>query len=167
MQKLSGTSSGKNNKSCRIFYNESKKIEFAFFWFFYDFLHILQDQLNGFTIRDSLSQRGPRKVLDSYKHALGSHLGPWKDWKACNWVPGGRPLAALPDSGEVAAGVGVERVGGLVAHLGTDLRARRGSRSGRRWWTAAPSGGCHWSDRSDEWIRAGCVRARRGAHVRH
>jgi hypothetical protein len=43
MQKLSGTSSGKNNKSCRIFHNESNKIEYAFVRFFYDFLRILQD----------------------------------------------------------------------------------------------------------------------------
>jgi hypothetical protein len=43
MQKLSGTSLGKNKKSCRIFHNKSNKIEFAFFWFFYDFLRILQE----------------------------------------------------------------------------------------------------------------------------
>jgi hypothetical protein len=43
MQKLSGTSSGKNNKSCRIFHIESNKIGFSFFWFFYVFLRILQD----------------------------------------------------------------------------------------------------------------------------
>jgi hypothetical protein len=43
MQKLTGTSSGKNNKSCGIFHNKSNKIEFAFFWFFYDFLRILQE----------------------------------------------------------------------------------------------------------------------------
>jgi hypothetical protein len=42
MQKLSGTSSGKNNKSCGIFYHESNKIGFAFFWVFYDFLRNLQ-----------------------------------------------------------------------------------------------------------------------------
>jgi hypothetical protein len=43
MQKLSGTSSGKNNKSCGVFYHESKKTRFAFFWFFYDFLRNLQE----------------------------------------------------------------------------------------------------------------------------
>jgi hypothetical protein len=43
MQKLSGTSSGKNNRSCGIFYHESIKIGFAFFLFFYDFLHNLQE----------------------------------------------------------------------------------------------------------------------------
>jgi hypothetical protein len=42
MQKLSGISSGKNNKSCRIFHNEYNKIGFAFFRFFYDFLCNLQ-----------------------------------------------------------------------------------------------------------------------------
>jgi hypothetical protein len=31
MQKLSGTTSGKTNESCRIFHHESNKIEFAFF----------------------------------------------------------------------------------------------------------------------------------------
>jgi hypothetical protein len=43
MQKLSGISSGKNNKSCKIFHNESNKIGFAVFWFFYDFLRNLQE----------------------------------------------------------------------------------------------------------------------------
>jgi hypothetical protein len=43
MQKLSGTSLGKNNKSCRIFYRESMKIEFAFLWMFYGFLRNLQE----------------------------------------------------------------------------------------------------------------------------
>jgi hypothetical protein len=43
MQKPLGTSSGKNIKSCRIFHNESNKIGFAFFRFFYDFLRNLQE----------------------------------------------------------------------------------------------------------------------------
>jgi hypothetical protein len=43
MLKILGNSSGKNNKSCRIFYNEYSKIGFAFFLFFYDCLRILQD----------------------------------------------------------------------------------------------------------------------------
>jgi hypothetical protein len=42
MPKISENSSDKNNKSCGIFHNESNKIEFAFFWIFYDFLRILQ-----------------------------------------------------------------------------------------------------------------------------
>jgi hypothetical protein len=31
MPKILGNSSSKNNKSCRMFYNESNKIGFAFF----------------------------------------------------------------------------------------------------------------------------------------
>jgi hypothetical protein len=40
--KILGNNSGKNNKSCRIFHDESKKNGFAFFLFFYDFLQILK-----------------------------------------------------------------------------------------------------------------------------
>jgi hypothetical protein len=43
MQKLTGISSGQNNKSCRIFHNGSNKIGFAFFCFFCDFLRNLQE----------------------------------------------------------------------------------------------------------------------------
>jgi hypothetical protein len=43
MQKLSGTSSGKNNKSCGIFHNEVNKIDFAFLWCFYNLLRHLQE----------------------------------------------------------------------------------------------------------------------------
>jgi hypothetical protein len=43
MQKLSGTSSGKNNNNCGIFHHGSNKIEIAVFWIFYDFLRNLQE----------------------------------------------------------------------------------------------------------------------------
>jgi hypothetical protein len=43
MQKLTGISSGQNNKSCGIFHHKSNKISFTFFCFFYDFLRNLQD----------------------------------------------------------------------------------------------------------------------------
>jgi hypothetical protein len=46
MQKLSENSLDKYNKSCSTFYQESNKIGFAFFWIFYDFLHILQESAN-------------------------------------------------------------------------------------------------------------------------
>jgi hypothetical protein len=46
MQKLSGISSGKNNKSCGIFHHESNKIGIAFLWFSYDFLRNLQVSAN-------------------------------------------------------------------------------------------------------------------------
>jgi hypothetical protein len=43
MQTITGISSGKNNKSCRIIHNGSNKIGFEVFRFFYDFLHNLQE----------------------------------------------------------------------------------------------------------------------------
>jgi hypothetical protein len=46
MQKLSGNNLDKFNKSCITFHQESNKIGFAFFWFFYNFLRILQDSAN-------------------------------------------------------------------------------------------------------------------------
>jgi hypothetical protein len=38
MQKLTGISSGQNNKICRIIHHEPNKIGFAFFRFVYDFI---------------------------------------------------------------------------------------------------------------------------------
>jgi hypothetical protein len=78
MQKLSGTSYGKNNNSCMSFHSETKKIEFDFSDFSTIFYAFYKNQLNGFTICDSLLQRGPWKVLDSYKYALTLRLSPWK-----------------------------------------------------------------------------------------
>jgi hypothetical protein len=43
MQKLTGISSGQNNKSCRIIHHESNKIGPAFLGFFCDFLRNLQE----------------------------------------------------------------------------------------------------------------------------
>jgi hypothetical protein len=48
MQKLTGISSGQNNKSCRIIHHESNKIGFTFFRFFCDFLRNLQESGNHF-----------------------------------------------------------------------------------------------------------------------
>jgi hypothetical protein len=48
MQNLSGNSLDKFNKSCSALHQESRKIEFAFFQFFYDVLGILQDSAKVF-----------------------------------------------------------------------------------------------------------------------
>jgi hypothetical protein len=59
MQKLSGTSSGKNNKSCGVFHNESNKMSLHFSDFctiFYGFYNIQQ---NGNTIEVVVLHRGP------------------------------------------------------------------------------------------------------------
>jgi hypothetical protein len=78
MQKLSGTSSGKNNKSCSIFHNESKKIEFAFFCFFYYILRILQESAKWLYYLRFTFAPGPWKVLDSYRYTLALRIGPQK-----------------------------------------------------------------------------------------
>jgi hypothetical protein len=51
MQKLPGNSLDKFNKSCSALHQESRKIEFAFFLLFYDFLEILQDSAKSFYTR--------------------------------------------------------------------------------------------------------------------
>jgi hypothetical protein len=142
MQNLSGTSSGKNNKSCGIFHHETNKIGLAFFWCFYDFLRNLQESAkalyylrSAFTTRPltgfSDSRTGPWFTKISLERTGSPQLGP----------PGCRPPAALPDSGEVAAGVGEESGGGLVAHLGLGLVGRRGRWKTRRGSSVAPGVG--------------------------
>jgi hypothetical protein len=101
MQKLLGTSSGKNNKSCRIFHNESNKFGFAFFWFYAMFYGFYKNQQNGFTIWDSLLHWGPWKVLDSYEYAPGSRKTPWKLWIPCNVILGGGGRCGRWNFGEV------------------------------------------------------------------
>jgi hypothetical protein len=95
MQKLSGISSGKNNKSCRIFHNESNKIGFAVFWFFYNFLRNLQETAKSL-------------YYLSYPFAVR----PLKSFLLCNVVPGGAAGAAPakfrpgPAAGPVGEGRG-------------------------------------------------------------
>jgi hypothetical protein len=48
MPKILGNSLDKFNKSCSALHQESKKIEFTFFRFFYDFLDILQESAKSF-----------------------------------------------------------------------------------------------------------------------
>jgi hypothetical protein len=113
MQNLSGTSSGKNNKSCRILHNESDKIEFTFLCFstiFYEFYKILQ---NSNSIWDSLLHRGPWNFPGIHRYAPGSRKTPWKEWEARNWVLG----ATSPESGEAGGAPGREGGGkGSGAH---------------------------------------------------
>jgi hypothetical protein len=89
--------------------------------------------------------RGPWHFSGIHIYALGSHLGPWKDWKTRNWVPGGRLPAALPDSDEVAAGVGGERVGEALWLTNGSICVLGGGREavgeGGRWHQAAAAAG--------------------------
>jgi hypothetical protein len=103
--------------------------------------------------------QGPWHFSGIHRYALGSHLGPWKDWKTCNWVPGGRPPAALPDSGEVAVGVGGETVGealwltyGSICVLGG---GREAVGEGGRWHQAAAAVGAFLRRVERRRLRAG------------
>jgi hypothetical protein len=116
MQKLTGTSSGKNNKSCGIFHNETNKLGFAFFCFFYNFLCNLQK--SGKTLH-YLSYQIARRPSER-NSAL--QCGPW----------GGRParLEQFPVSSSPAwQGKGVGRVYGLLG-LGLGTWLGRGAASG-------------------------------------
>jgi hypothetical protein len=124
MQKLTGISSGKNNKSCRIIHPESNKIGFAFFWFFMIFYAIYKKQQNHYTIGVTLSQ-----------------LGPWKVFLLCNVVPGAAGRRGRLDSGDRRrrdrSGTGREgSMGryGLVWALGWWGEAAGGRRTGSRRW---------------------------------
>jgi hypothetical protein len=77
-----------NNKSCSILHSKSKKVSFAIFWFFYDFLHILQVSANlqhyrRCTLAPRPSERsktlqlGPRFVDNPLERNWTSQLGPW------------------------------------------------------------------------------------------
>jgi hypothetical protein len=84
MQKLSGTSSGKNNKSCGIFYHKSNEIKFSFLWFFYDFLHNLQKSAKALILFQL--QLCSRALEKKYPFAM--------------WSLGARPARLRPNSGE-------------------------------------------------------------------
>jgi hypothetical protein len=104
MQKLSGTSSVKNNKGCRIFHKESKKlvcIFLNFLRFSTDFTRFSKSRRDRFTNR-------PSNFVDRPSwRKLRLQLGPWHHgWR--------REL----DSSEGEAWLGRERVGEcLGAHL--------------------------------------------------
>jgi hypothetical protein len=108
MQKLSGKSMAVRCKSCSSFYNESNKIRFVFFGFFYDFLRVLQDSApSPRSRRDSFTSR-PSNFADRPSwRKLRLQLGPWRHgrWTELN-------------SGEGNARLGRERVGECSgAHL--------------------------------------------------
>jgi hypothetical protein len=99
MQKLTGISSGKNNKSCRIFYHESSIICFAFFSFFYNFRRNLQESAKSQILLE----------LTFCREALG------KKSSFAMWSLGALPARLRCNSGRVVAGV---RRGGWGGGLG-------------------------------------------------
>jgi hypothetical protein len=91
MQKLSETSSGKNNKSYKVFHHESNKIGFAFSYFSTIFYTIYKKQPKHFYYWSYQLQGGPRK-----------------ETCLCNVAPG---TVVRRGSGEIPAGVAGVRPG--------------------------------------------------------
>jgi hypothetical protein len=155
MLKISRIGLCEYNKSCISFHNESNKIEFAFFWIFYDFLRILQ-------------------VSAIHNHYLEIHFAPgaleiFKTLHPCpccalksqqrNGVmqlgprPWGRHGSA--DSGETGGTPGRARErGGVYAHPGASDARNLGGEAlydgagDRRGWPRRPR---FWRDRRTEW----------------
>jgi hypothetical protein len=136
MQKLTGISSGQNNKSCRIIHNGSSKIGFTFFLFFCNFLRNLQETA---------------KSLHYWSYPFA--VRPLKSFPPLQCSPrGGRPARAArfrrsPVAGPVGDGPG--RVyGSLWLSLGARLvgRCRRWAAhrqpggTGRRGWPSRRGG---------------------------
>jgi hypothetical protein len=167
MQKLSGTSLGKNNKRCRIFHNESNKTKFAFFWYFYDFLRILQDSAKAlyyfrlaFTGRPLKSLRSlqiyPYFTAEPLERLKSLQLGPWgvDRRRPCRiparWRPGlvgrgwGRPRGSPRARFCWLEGGGAARWAASAAPVGTGLRTASAgvcSVVAREWAAWAAPGG--------------------------
>jgi hypothetical protein len=124
MPKLLGNNLGKFKKRCSAPHHESRKIEFAFFLFFYDFLEILQDSAIWihyrrctFTPRtlqrSKVSQPCPRFADNTLERKRALQLGPWQ--------------------GEAAPSVVFRRAGGAPGWGGNEAwpHAHLGRRGGR------------------------------------
>jgi hypothetical protein len=88
LQKLTGISSGQNNKSCGIFHHEPKKIGFAFFLFTYDFLRNLQETGKSLLLFE----------LPFCSEALGKKLR-FAMWSWARLAGAGRPNSGEPPPG--------------------------------------------------------------------
>jgi hypothetical protein len=173
MQNLSRTSSGKNNKSCSIFHNESKKIEFLFFWSLYDLLRILQDSAKSGTLFKRQHTSRSLVLLIPHKYTPGSQFRPCRDLGACNVVPGRWPARLRPKSGRPAARGGRARVG----EAGTSASYSKWDRGGEclSWLSggsapnlvvAASGGGHERSTGAGARLGAGC-KGQRPLYGRH
>jgi hypothetical protein len=111
MLKISRIRPCEDDKSCCILHNESNKFGFAFLRFFYNFIRILQVSAKSVTLfKKQLTSRS-LELLIPHKSTLGSRFRPCRNLGARNWVPGRRPAAVRPNSGEPAAGTSRARAG--------------------------------------------------------
>jgi hypothetical protein len=115
MQKLYENSLDKYNKSCSTLDQESNKIGFAFFCFFYNFLRILQVSdkhkyyLRNRFVKKSLKvldslRAGPYFALKTLERTGKTQLGPWGSWPA--WLAKIGRLQRRPWPGRWGGGLG-------------------------------------------------------------
>jgi hypothetical protein len=140
MQKLTGISSGKNNKSCRIIHHESNKTGFTFFWLFCDFLRNLQET-------------GKLTLLFQLHFCSRD---PGKNFGFAKWPLGAAGRRGWAKSGELAGARGRGRTGGgSMDHRGSVWVVIWPLQATGAWRT----GGC----RGQHCGAAGARRSRRGA----
>jgi hypothetical protein len=96
MLKISRIKPCEYNKNCSTLHHESNKIEFAFFWFFYNFIWIFKDSAIHKYYWSFILCLGPWKKLDPHRYTLGLRIKPWKELGPRNGVPGHGGGAALP-----------------------------------------------------------------------
>jgi hypothetical protein len=98
------------------------------------FYKIYKNQPKALHYLRFVSQQGPWKVLNFYICALALRKGPQEDFSPRNRVPGRRPAAVRPNSGEPPAGAGRARAGevprGTRGRVPCSLGAGRGWRGG-------------------------------------
>jgi hypothetical protein len=153
MLKISRIRPCEYNKSCSTLHDESNKIEFAFFWFFYDFVWILQNLAIHNYYWSFILRLGPWKEVDPHRHTFGLRIKLWKVLGPSHWVPGTsgrcgsgkcRWTGGAPGRGRGQGGpqahlgrVGAWRLGGKTPTTACGDRRRR-----RRWpaWTLSKLG---------------------------
>jgi hypothetical protein len=132
MQNLTGTSSGNNNKSCRIIHNGSNKIGFAFLWFFYNFIRVFKVSAN-------------LEETDLWTDPRISQTGPREENLDCNWVPGAMAGggSSIPVRGRLgSAGKWRGSAQGLTYDR---FRGLDGSEGVWRGGSAVAGSSCRWS----------------------
>jgi hypothetical protein len=82
-----GNSPGKFNKSCSAHHQESRKIKFAFFWFFYDFLEILQESANWLYYWRCIFTQGPLELFKVSQNYPSFALRPSGGFKSSHRCP--------------------------------------------------------------------------------
>jgi hypothetical protein len=160
MLKISGNNLDKFNKSCSALHQKYKKIDFAFFLFFYDFLEILQESaiwLNYWrctftpgSLQRTKASRPCPWFTEKPSERFGSlQCGPWP-WGRCGSAKSG-------EAGGASGRVGAQ--GGGHSHLGLTCTRSLGGRTpdgGARQWpavttavAATPARGAHGGATSD------------------